>query len=87
MPQLHPSARTISALTGVLVHIVIATLYGLVAWVSLLAYTVIVGGPWGCVLALGPFIVSGIICAAIAIDMALAWIRGLWRRRDPKMRP
>lgn len=67
---------------GVVMHIVIATLYGLVCWLSLLAYAVIVGGPWVRVLVLGPLIVSGVIFVAIAADMAWAWIR-----RDPKIRP
>lgn len=69
---------------GVVMHIVIATLYGLVAWVSLLAYAVIVDGPWGYVLGLGSFIVSGVICIAIAVGHAFRVLR---RRRDPKMRP
>jgi membrane protein DedA with SNARE-associated domain len=63
-------------------HIVIATLYGLVVWVALLAYAVIVGGPWGKVLAFGPLVVSGIIAVVIAADMALAWIIKRFRRRD-----
>lgn len=68
-------------------HIVIATLYGLVCWISLLAYVVIVGGPWLRVLVLGPFVVSGVIMVTIAADVALTWIFKRVRRRDQKMRP
>lgn len=60
-------------------HVVITTLYGIVAWLSLLAWAVIAGPPGAAlaVLVLAPFVVSGVVL------LLLAWctLRWLWLSR------
>jgi len=52
-------------------HIVIATLYSVILWLSLMAYMAIVGLHWGFVLALGPVVISGFAAVLLALDIAL----------------
>lgn len=64
-------------------HILIATLYAIIIWLSLLAYTVIIGGFWLVALMVGPFIISALVIGLIAADMLIARI-SRWFTRKPK---
>ena len=61
-------------------HIVIATLYSIIIWLSLLSYTIIVGGFWIVALVAGPFIISAIVIGLIALDMLIERV-GRWMSR------
>lgn len=54
-------------------HVVVAGLYAVVVWLALLAWSVIVRGPWALVLAAGPVVVFGVI--VLAISFGLIWGR------------
>lgn len=56
-------------------HIVIATLYAVIIWLSLMAYTVIIGGFWLVALIAGPLIISALVVGLIAADMLVARIQ------------
>lgn len=62
-------------------HIVIASLYSIIIWLSLLAYTIIVGGFWIVALVAGPFIISAIVIGLIALDMLVARLARWFSRK------
>lgn len=62
-------------------HIVISCLYAVVVWLSLMAYLVIVDGPWLWGLFASPFVVSGVIAALLVLDAAVRGARWLWIER------
>lgn len=65
------------------VHVVILIVYAFTAWLALLAWCVIVGTPvplW-VVLCVAPFVISGVIVALVALDLALHWYAGREIRR------
>lgn len=66
-------------------HILIATLYSIVLWLSLLAYTLIVGGFWLVALIAGPIIISSFVIGLLAADMLIARLekRFGWRTVKP----
>lgn len=62
-------------------HVLIAVLYAVILWLSLLAYLIIIDGPWNLALAFAPFIISGGVVALLLLDAALWGVRWLWRNR------
>ncbi len=56
-------------------HILIATLYAIVIWLSLMAYTLILGGYWLVALIGGPIIISALVVGLLAADMLVARIQ------------
>ncbi len=62
-------------------HAVIAALYGVILWLSTLAYLLIVGGPVMPVLLLGPVVVSGLTVALLVLDLALEPLWPILARR------
>ncbi len=56
-------------------HILIATLYAIIIWLSLMAYTAIVGGFWLVGLIAGPVIISALVVGLIAADVLVARIQ------------
>jgi hypothetical protein len=60
-------------------HVVIATLYGFIIFLSVLAYCVIASGPVGLVLAFGPLIISGAVAVILTLDLALMGLVWAWR--------
>lgn len=69
---------------GLLVHIVLLVVYGLTAWLALLAWASIagpVGSVWA-ILALSPLVVSGVIVALVLSDLAYCGLRWCWCRRS-----
>lgn len=66
---------------GHTMHIIIAGLYAAILWLSVLAYTVIVGLHPFWVLLLGPVIISGLIAALIGLDLLLSPARPFIARR------
>ena len=61
-------------------HVVIATLYGITIYLSVLAYIIIIDGPLVAFLGLAPVIVSGAIVALFALDLAVRGVGWAWRR-------
>lgn len=61
-------------------HVTIAGLYAATVYLSILAYMVIVGLNPAWVLVTGPVIISGLIAALIAGEMAVAALQRLLRR-------
>ena len=72
-------------LAGEILHLVmnvlIAALYAVIIWLSLMAYLVIIDGPWLWALFASPFIISGVIVALLALDRLMAVVHWLWRSR------
>jgi hypothetical protein len=64
-----------------LVHVLIACLYAVTLWLSLLAYLIIIEGPWLFALLAGPLLISGGVVALLLLDAALWGVRWLWRSR------
>ena len=62
-------------------HVVVAALYAVTLWVSLVAYLAITGGPWLLALALAPLLVSGGVFAILLLCAAVRGARWLWRSR------
>lgn len=65
----------------VAVHVLIACLYAATLWLSLVAYLLIVGGPWHLALVFAPLLISGGAIALLVLDLTLLGIRWLWRSR------
>lgn len=66
-------------------HILIATLYAIVIWLSLLSYTVILGGFWLVALIAGPIIISALVIGLIAADMLIYRVSKRFSRKRPKV--
>ena len=82
MSPLQTAALPLAVAAGVaLVHVLIACLYAVILWFSLLAYLIIIDGPWLAALVLSPVIISGGIVALLLLDAALCGVRWLWRNR------
>lgn len=83
MSQPPPAALPLAvAAAGVaLVHVLIACLYAVTLWLSLLAYLIIIEGPWLFALLAGPAIISGGVVALLLLDAAVWGVRWLWRSR------
>lgn len=62
-------------------NVVISGLYAVIIWLSLMAYLVIIDGPWLWALFASPFIISGVIVALLALDAAVRGAHWLWRCR------
>lgn len=64
-------------------HIVLAGLYSCTIYLAVLAYLVIVRADLFWPAVLGPFVISGLIVALIAAELALSWlapwVRRAWR--------
>lgn len=60
-------------------HVLIAGLYACLLWLSLMAYLVIVDGPWVPALILSPVIISGAILALIVLEALVAGATATWR--------
>lgn len=65
-------------------HILIASLYAIIIWLSLMAYTVIVGGFWLVALIAGPLIISALVIGLIAADMLVARVQTRFGRPQPE---
>lgn len=75
-------------ITGVVkVHILIATLYSVIIWLSLLSYTMIVGGFWLVALIAGPVIISALVIGLIAADILVCRVSRRFGRRVTKPVP
>ena len=61
-------------------HVVIAVLYGVTIYFSVLAYILITDGPLVTFLGLAPVIISGAIVALFALDLAVRGVGWAWRR-------
>lgn len=61
-------------------HVVIAVLYGVTIYFSVLAYILITDGPLVAFLGLAPVIISGAIVALFALDLAVSCVGWAWRR-------
>lgn len=82
MSPLPPAALPLGVAVGVAaVHVLIACLYAVTLWLSLLAYLLITDGPWLFALLAGPLIISGGVVALLVLDAALWGARWLWRSR------
>lgn len=82
MSPLLPAVLPLAVAAGVVaVHIVIAILYATTLWLSLVAYLLIVDGPWHLALAFFPLLISGGAIALLLLDLTLLGIRWLWRSR------
>lgn len=80
MSPLLPAVLPLAVAAGVvLVHVLIAVLYAVT--LSLMAYLLIIDGPWNLALAFAPFIISGGVVAPLLLDAALRGVRWLWRNR------
>lgn len=64
-------------------HILIATLYGTLIWLSLMAYTAILGGFWLVGLIAGPLIISALVLGLLAADALVARVQTRFGRRAP----
>lgn len=64
-------------------HVLIATLYAIVIWLSLLAYTIIIGGFWVVIAVTGPFIISAVVIGLLALDLLVARVVRMLRRPRP----
>lgn len=64
-------------------HVLIATLYAAIIWLSLLAYTIIIGGFWVVIAVTGPFIISAVVIGLLALDLLVARVTRLVRK--PKL--
>lgn len=65
-------------------NVFIATLYGMIIWLSVMAYCIIVGGPLLKVTLWGPVIVSGFVMVVLAMDYGLTGAVKAFRRRYRK---
>lgn len=65
-------------------HALIAGLYAVVLWLSLMAYLLIVDGPWLWALVLSPFLISGAILALLLLEGALWACRKYFARGAPQ---
>lgn len=82
MSPLPPAALPLAVAAGVvLVHVLIAVLYAVTLWLSLVVYLLIIDGPWHLALAFAPFLISGGAIALLVLDLTLLGIRWLWRSR------
>jgi hypothetical protein len=63
------------------VHILVSTLYAVIAWLALLAWLVIADGPVLLVLLASPLVFSGLIVVVTAAGLAFIGLRWLWRCR------
>lgn len=66
-------------------HILIATLYAIVIWLSLLSYTIIVGGFWLVALIAGPIIISALVIGLIAADILICRLAKRFARKRPQV--
>lgn len=66
-------------------HILIATLYAIVIWLSLLSYTIIVGGFWLVALIAGPIIISALVIGLIAMDILIYRTSKRFSRKRPQV--
>lgn len=72
-----PAALPLAIAFGVVaMHILIAVLYAVTLWLSLVAYLLIIDGPWQSALLAAPLLISGGV-----LDAALLGLRWLWRNR------
>lgn len=62
-------------------HIVVSTLYAIIAWLALMAWLVIADGPVLLVLLASPLVFSGLIIGITALGLAVIGLRWLWRCR------
>lgn len=86
MPVAVPLAA--SAATGVAaVHVLIASLYAVMLWLSLVAYLLIIDGPWHLALLAAPLLISCGVVWLLVFDAALLGLRWLWRSRGTWRRP
>jgi hypothetical protein len=82
MSQLPPAVLPWAVAAGVVaVHVLIACLYAVTLWLSLVAYLLIVDGPWLFALLAAPLLISGGVVALLVLDAALWGARWLWRSR------
>jgi hypothetical protein len=82
MSPLLPAVLPLAVVAGVAaVNVVIAGLYAVTLWLSLLAYLLIIDGPWHLALLAGPLFISGGVVALLLLDAALCGMRWLWRSR------
>lgn len=63
-------------------HIVIAGLYAVIIWLSILAYTIILDGFWLVVAIAGPIIVSALLVGLIALDHIVQRLADRFRLRE-----
>ena len=63
------------------VHVLIAGLYACLLWLSLMAYLLIVDGPWVPALILSPVLISGAILVLILLEALVSGALWLWRSR------
>lgn len=76
--RLHPRTHEPPALAALLL---IAVLYAVTLWLSLVAYLLIIDGPWPSALLAAPLLISGGVVALLVLDAALLGLRWLWRNR------
>lgn len=62
-------------------NVVISGLYAVIIWLSLMAYLVIIDGPWAWALIASPFIILGVIVGLLGLDALLRGAHWLWRSR------
>lgn len=53
-------------------HSIVAIVYAIIIWMSLMAYTVIAGGFWPIALIAGPLTISSLTVGLLAADMLVA---------------
>lgn len=58
-----------------------AGLYAVTLWLSLVAYLLIIDGPWQSALLAAPLLISGGVVALLVLVAALLGLRWLWRNR------
>lgn len=61
-------------------HVAVAVFYGFVVWACFFAYTIILQGSIIKILLVGPFIVSGVAAAMMAVGLACSVVAG-WIRK------
>lgn len=82
MSPLLPAVLPLAVAAGVVaVHVLIACLYAVTLWLSLVAYLLIIDGPWRLALVFAPLLISGGAIALLLLDLTLLGIRWLWRSR------